>query len=246
MPAWLRCRECGSKFYTARSDHKLGEEECDYCGGEMDKICKNVSALLEEGLTLRFSPENGEEYQGHIHSLTEDSITIVFAEDLYPEKISSGNKLTFKFYHNKKEYQGRYKFKSKVIKYHKGYLSVTIPLYIIHIQERDSRRVPLHSNVYYLFTDKENSKLHQGKSVDISLSGLLLADDKEKIEEVEKNTKLNLKLEVADQTIYVEGRVARIDELDEGKNQAGIGIEFSKMENEVKEKINEYKLQHMI
>jgi len=39
MPTWLRCSECGGKYYTATSENHL-EERHEYCDcGEKLEIC---------------------------------------------------------------------------------------------------------------------------------------------------------------------------------------------------------------
>lgn len=39
MPSWLKCQECGQKYYTATSlRSEEVDEDCEKCGGDLELI----------------------------------------------------------------------------------------------------------------------------------------------------------------------------------------------------------------
>lgn len=49
MPVRLKCKECGRRYYTAKSTKqvKKTDRECQECGGEL-KICKTGFSAKED------------------------------------------------------------------------------------------------------------------------------------------------------------------------------------------------------
>lgn len=153
MPTWLKCTNCGEKYYTAKSYHFLEDKSCEKCGNKL-------------------KPKS--------HS-----------------------------YQQKRRYP-RFEIDKKV--------------------------------EYQLEDDSINENFRRGKSIDLSLNGILMTTTKSSIDEVEKNKKVFLKLKDDNNELNLYGRIARITKIKRGdKSKLGLGIEFLNVDKEKKEIL--YKLQ---
>ena len=257
MPVWLKCKNCEKEFYTAKSDYRVGtSEECQNCGGILNKICKNLQRVLEENMLVevKLNSEQGDRRaRCMVEDITEDNIELVVRDGHIPSDISSREDGVRVGFSRNKPMAGRYYFQSSVEVVSGGEngskLILSSPEYALRQQERRAPRYPLDADVKYRLVENKadfdeiksrgGSKERQtedvleseGKAVDVSLSGILVADDPERISGIDEDQKVSLNIETEEEEIELTGEIARVDELEE-EEKVGLGIKFNDVSSE--------------
>ena len=107
-------------------------------------------------------------------------------------------------------------------------------------QKRKYPRFEIDKKVeYQLEEDSMYENFREGKTIDLSLNGILITTSKNSVNEVKKNKRLSLKLRDDDKELNLKGRVARITEIKRGnRSKLGLGIEFLNVNEEKKKILN--------
>ena len=245
MPTWFKCRNCKEKFYTAKSEFQINKDErCYKCGGILDKICREIERVLEEGDLVEMLLTPGEEDRRarvEVENIEEDCINMSVIDGYVSPARANEDEIVEVRFTRKEPRPGRFSFKSELINYEsKEDLNIIIskPNHAVHHQERRAPRFPLNTEAKFRVAESEEDlepekSYERGETVDLSVTGVLVASDDFSPEEVEEDKPVKLKLELEEHELEIEGRIARIAELKQGeKKKAGMGIEFTALDED--------------
>ncbi len=252
MPTWFKCRDCKEKFYTAKSEFQINKDErCYKCGGILDKICRDVERVLEEGdLVEMLLTPGGKDRRARVEvkSIVEGYIIMNVKDgQVSHDRVNEDEVVEVRFTRDKPR-PGRFSFKSKLVDYESEEdLDITIskPNHAVHHQERRAPRFPLHTEAKFRVAESEEDlekakNYEQGETVDLSVTGVLVASDTSRPEEIEEDNPVKLKLELEEYELEIEGRIARVTELEKKKEgKTGLGVEFADIDNEQRELLRE-------
>jgi len=275
MPTWLKCRNCGKDFYTATSEYNIDREErCQNCQGNLVLINRMVEKVLSKGQNLElYFQEEGKKFQGELDFITEDELSIKNGDDI--EEILSGEYLLEgeecrASFSCRGAYSGRYYFDTEFLslsREKKEDILLATPDYLVRRQERKDIRFSSNVPVKYriaesleeLETGWKNFSVQgyqTGKALNISSSGMLLADEKQFLSRVGENHKVVLKVEQGQYNFSLQGRVARVSDLTElekdrrnehfpEENYLGLGIQFLELKDESYKQLEKFKLEKL-
>jgi len=291
MPVWLKCKNCDQEFYTARSDYKIDTvEECQNCGGILNKICKNLQRVLNKGNLVEVKVNSEEADRAdraerrarcEVEKITSESIDLLVKDGHFPADISSPQKEIEVSFSRNKPLAGRYYFQTRVKEVNKGdggtVVTIAVPRFARRQQERRAPRYPVEAEVKYRLVenkadfdeiksdgksgesltladesegasreevsiltkkvhekDQEKVQERKGKAVDISLSGILVADDPDDpdiISKLDKSQPVSLTIDTKEEKLELTGEIARVDRLEDEK-KLGLGIKFKDVSSE--------------
>jgi len=260
MPTWLQCEECKEKFYTARSKYLIKDNEvCQHCEGNLYQIAPYVDSILEQRMKVKLKLSSEKSVYCKIGETGEKIVDLILEEKneiQLPSVISADKDIEIKF-RRKASPEGRYYFKTKIVEYYnqeKTLFKVKKPETISRFQERKFRRISMETEVeYQLIEDnldknkKRADKLKKGRTVDLSLNGVLIVTDKNFREEVKENQKVFLRFKEGDYQLSLTGKIARVAEIKEKEhNKPGLGIEFINLDEEKRELLSELQYKKMV
>jgi len=254
MPTWMKCLKCKELFYTAKSEFYspvknrriTDEEQCSRCEGQLKKAVKDVDKVLKEGLILELSlqaPDTDSRARGKINNLHDEQLDIGLIDGNFKAARSNSPAGVEVRYSRGKPRPGRYKFESEIVDFLKTDESDIIlkkPDHIVHRQERKALRLPLNAEVECKLPDR-NRKL-KGESVDLSLSGILIAAEETLNFEIDEP--VEVELSVKNRELSIEGKIARITRFSE-RSHRGIGIEFESLDQKTHSVLKEFKLEKL-
>lgn len=245
MPTWLKCRDCREKFYTAKSEFQLEDEgRCYKCGGLLDKICRNVEEVLEKRMLIEVLLKPGSEdrrVRAEVAKIKNDYIDLTVKDGHVSHDKLNDNELVEVRFSRKKPNPGRYYFRSKLLDYNGSDsmdISISKPKHVVQRQERNAPRFPIKTEAKHKIVEPPEEldkplNFNRGKTLDLSVSGAMVAPENVNPEKLEEDSPVKLKLELEDQEIMIEGRIARVAEpKDIEKSRIGMGIEFTSINEE--------------
>ena len=270
MPTWLKCRNCREKFYTARSKFELiKDEKCHKCGGELDRICQDIEQVLDAGDLVEILLEPGSEEKrarAGVESIEDDYMEMIVKDGhVSRDRVSEDEVVEVRFTRGFPR-PGRFSFVSKILDYQdedsRG-LTISKPNHAVHRQERRAPRFAVDTPVKYRVVDSrdelelvnfkekkeldEHDEYEKGKTVDLSVSGVLIASEDLNSEEIEENKPVKLKLELKNYELEIVGEIARVTELekDDDQQKAGMGVEFAELDSKEYTALREFQLENL-
>lgn len=250
MSVWLKCKNCKEEFYTDSNTYKIDhDKKCNECGGNLNKMQKDIEEILKSDMLVEVKIDSGRDdlrTRCMVKNIEDDSIKLIVIDGQIPRGISLFEKVEVSFSRDKPK-AGRYQFHSSIkqVSTEEGnsVVIISVPEYALRHQERGAPRFPLDAEVKYRLVDSkadfdeiksggeyeepEGEKVlsSEGKAVDVSLSGILVADDPGHISDVEENQRVSLNIETENEKIELSGKIARVTDLDE-EEKLGLGIKF--------------------
>ena len=270
MPTWLKCRNCKEKIYTSKSRFELiKDESCYKCGGKLDRICRDIELILDSGDLVEMLLTPGREEKRARLKVVEigDEYIDMMTKDGYvlPERVNEDGVVEVRFTRGFPR-PGRFFFVSKILDYQdedsRG-ITISKPNHAVHRQERSAPRFAVDTPVKYRVVDsrdelelvnfKEERKLDDydeyetGETVDLSVSGVMIAAESVSPAEIEENKPVKLKLKLEDYELEIEGEIARVTELekDDDQQKAGLGVEFSELDSKEYTALREFQLEKL-
>ena len=258
MPTWLKCRDCKEKFYTAKSEFQLDKEErCYRCNGILDKICRHIEQVLEEDDLVEVLLTPGREDRRarvEVDRIEDDYIDMRVKDGHVSHDRVKKEEIVEVRFTREAPRPGRYSFRSKLLDYD-GEEDVNIyisrPDHAIHHQERRAPRFSINTKAKYSVAENEEDletreSFESGETLDISVSGVLVAAESASPENLKENRPVKLKLELENHELEIDGRIARVTELEKAeKRQAGMGIEFTGIGEDEQSILREFQSQKL-
>ena len=246
MPTWLKCRDCGAKYYTARSEYSLNDrEKCEKCGGDLARISNDYKKVLSEDLLVEFKVTGESETRARTRVAEVDRKSIeteIVDGENFKSIIRERLEVEVNFSRSH-PHPGRFQFYSSVEEIEEEtdeeIVSLKAPEYLYKNQERKAPRFPVDGEVEFQPLDQEkslekevvepeNESMYEGKAVDISVSGIMFLENGSSPVEMEEDQPVYLRLEFEGKEFEVAGRVARVAENApvEAETGRGFGVEF--------------------